>query len=247
MGGGVVQLSRWSSFPWPSEAPVLATHSSSHTGTIRSGLKLGIAAVIVIALLPFAQSIGGLLGAVPNPFASTHQERVQPPVLQSLQDLSEYHAASANLSAVVESSNDADYLPGFIKGEDMTYLAVGSVDAVIDFGSLAGNAIANSADGKSVTVTLPEPTYAEPRLDLENSKVLSHNRGLFDRIGSVLGDTTNEQPLLDLGQRALSDAAAGTELVGRAKTNTTSMLTSMLRALGFDQVTIVFQPPPVTP
>jgi hypothetical protein len=226
---------------------VLATRSSSHTGTIRSGLKLGIAAVIVIALLPFAQGIGGLLGAVPNPFASSHHERVQPPVLQSLQDLSEYHAASANLSAVVESSNDADYMPGFIKGEDMTYLAVGSVDAVIDFGALAGNAIAISPDGKSVTITLPEPTYAEPRLDLDNSKVLSHNRGLLDRIGSVLGDTTNEQPLLDLGQRALSDAAAGTELVGRAKSNTTSMLTSMLGALGFEQVTIVFQPPPTTP
>lgn len=226
---------------------MLATHTSSRNGTIRSGLKLGIAAVLVIALLPFAQGLGGLLGAVPNPFASTRQERVQPPVLQSLQDLSEYHAASANLSAVVESSNDADYLPGFIKGEDMTYLAVGSVDAVVDFGSLAGDAISISPDGKSVTITLPEPRYAEPRLDLDNSKVLSHNRGLLDRVGSVLGETTNEQPLQDLGQRALSDAAASTELVGRAKTNTTSMLTSMLGALGFEQVTIVFQLPPITP
>jgi hypothetical protein len=225
---------------------VLATHSS-RTGTIRSGVKLGIAALLVIVLLPFAQGIGGLLGAVPNPFASTHHERVQPPVLQSLQDLSEYHAATANLSAVVEKSNDADYVPGFIKGEDLTYLAVGSVDAVVAFGSLAGDAVAVSADGKSVTITLPQPTYARARLDLENSKVLSHNRGLLDRVGSLIGDTTNEQPLLDLGERALTDAAAGTELVGRAKTNTTSMLTSMLRALGFEQVTIVFQQPPTTP
>jgi hypothetical protein len=208
---------------------------------------LGVAALLVVVFLPFAQGLGGLLGAVPNPFASTHHDRVQPPVLQSLQDLSEYHAATANLSAVVESSNDADFLPGFIKGEDMTYLAVGSVDAIVDFSSLAGDAVSISADGKSVTITLPEPTYAEPRLDLENSKVLSHNRGLLDRVGSVLGDTTNEQPLLDLGQRALSDAAGGTELVGRAKTNTSSMLTSMLRALGFEQVTILYQPPPTTP
>jgi len=225
---------------------VLATQTPRH-GTIRSGIKLGIAALLVIVLLPFAQGIGGLLGALPNPFASTHHERVQPPVLKSLQDLSDYHAATANLSTIVETSNDADYVPAFLKGEDMTYLAVGSVDAVVNFGTLASDAITLSPDGKSVTVTLPEPTIAAPNLDLENSKVLSHSRGLLDRVGSLFGDTSDTQPLIELGNQALRDAAVKTELVDRAKTNTTTMLTAMLKSLGFTNVTITFLPPPVTP
>ncbi len=223
---------------------MLATQSKG-PGAIRGGIKLGIAAIIVIALLPFASALGNILGALPNPFASTHHERVQPPVLESLQDLSDYHAASANLSAIVEQSDDADYLPSFIKGDDTTYLAVGSVDAVVDFSHLAGDAIAVSADGKSVTVTLPSPTVAAPQLDLDNSKILSHSRGLVDRLGSLLGSAPDHtQALMQQGQAALAKAAAETELVARAKTNTTDMLTAMLRSLGFQQVTITYVPPP---
>ena len=98
------------------------------TGFIRSGFNLGIAAVIVILLAPLAMNLGNILGALPNPFSSERHERVQPPVLKSLQDLAEYHAATANLQAVVEVSHDADYLPSFIKGDDTKFLAVGSVE-----------------------------------------------------------------------------------------------------------------------
>ena len=223
---------------------MLATQSKG-PGAIRGGIKLGIAAIIVIALLPFASALGNILGALPNPFASTHHELVQPPVLKSLQNLSAYHAATANLSAVVEQSNDADYLPSFIKGDDTTYLAVGSVDAVVDFSHLASDAIAVSADGTSVTITLPSPTVATPQLDLENSKILSHSRGLVDRLGSLFGSAPdNTQPLMQQGQAALARAAGETELLTRAKTNTTDMLTAMLRSLGFKQVTISFLAPP---
>jgi hypothetical protein len=227
---------------------LLATQSN-RPGTIRSGIKLGIAAVIVIALLPFASAIGNILGAIPNPFATTHHERVQPPVLKSLQDLSAYHAASANLSTVVEQSDDADYIPAFIKGDDTTYLAVGSVDAVVDFSHLGTDAITTSADGKAVTVTLPAPTLATPQLDLDNSKVLSHSRGLVDRLGSVFANSPDDTtPLMQQGQAALATAAGQTELVARAKANTTDMLTAMLRSLGFEQVTISFaEPPPPAP
>ena len=226
---------------------MLATQGK-RPGAIRNGIKLGVAAIIVIALLPFASAIGNILGALPNPFASTHHERVQPPVLKSLQDLSEYHAATANLSAIVEQSDDADYLPAFIKGDDTTYLAVGSVDAIVDFGHLGTNAIAVSADGKAVTVTLPSPTVGTPQLDLDNSQILSHSRGLVDRLGSLLGSAPdNTQALMKQGQAALARAAAQTELSARAKTNTTDMLTAMLRSLGFQQVTISFLPPPPPP
>jgi len=219
--------------------------TASRPGVLRSGLKLGIAAVIVILMAPFASNLGGLLGAITNPFASATHERVQPPVLKSLQDLAEYHAATANLQAVVEVSHDADYIPSFIKGDDTKFLAVGSVDATIDFSQLASTAIVESPDGKSVTVTLPAPAYAPAHLDLDNSQVLSRDRGLFDRVGGVFtSEPTNDQGVYQLGEHALSDAATKSGLLERAKTNTSDVLTQMLRHLGYEQVVVQFTEPP---
>jgi hypothetical protein len=218
--------------------------SIPRTGVVRSGLKLGIAAVIVILLAPFAANLGHIFGAIPNLFGSERHERVQPPVLKSLQDLAEYHAASANLQTVVEVSHDASYLPSFIQGDDTRFLAVGSVDASVDFSQLASTAIQVSPDGKAVTVTLPAPTYAAPHLDLDNSQVLSRERGLVDRVGGLFtSDPTNDQPLYQLSDQALRDAATKTDLIERAKTNTTGMLTGMLRGLGYQNVTVKFVEP----
>jgi hypothetical protein len=216
-------------------------------GAIRSGVKLGIAAVIVILLAPFASNLSHILEGLPNPFATEKHEQVQPPVLKSLQDLSEYHAATANLQAVVEVSHDASYLPSFLAGESTTMLAVGSVDAVVDFRTLGENAIQKSADGKSVTVTLPQPTYAAPHMDLANSQVLSHERGLMTRLGDAFTNPGDDKSVYQLGDKALGDAAAQSGVLDRAKGNTTAMLTAMLKQLGYQNVTVTFLPPPPAP
>jgi hypothetical protein len=211
-------------------------------------VKLAIAALLVMVLLPFAGGLSSLLAAVPNPFASERHERVAPPVLKSLQDLSEYHAATANLDSVVEVSNDATYVPSFIKGDDATFLASGSVDAIVDFSTLGSDAIVTSEDGKSVTVTLPAPTYAEPHLNLETSQVLSHSRGILDRVGDALTDDPGDnQDLYRLGEQALREAAPQTELLDRAKANTETMLKSMLKELGYKDVTVTYAEPPAPP
>jgi hypothetical protein len=216
-------------------------------GAIRSGVKLGVAAVLVILLAPFASNLGNLLSALPNPFSAEKHERVQPPVLKSLQDLSEYHAATANLQAVVELSHDASYVPSFIAGDDTKFLAVGSVDGVVDFRTLTESAIQKSTDGKTITVTLPAPTYAPVHLDLDNSQVLSHDRGLANRIGDVFSNPGDDKAVYQLGNQALQDAATKTGVLDRAKDNTTTMLTAMLKQLGYANVTVVFQEPPPSP
>ncbi|HEX4820796.1 MAG TPA: DUF4230 domain-containing protein [Acidimicrobiales bacterium] len=212
-------------------------------GAIRSGVRIAVAVVLVIVLAPFALNLSHLLGALPNPFATEHHERVQPPVLKSLQDLSEYHASSANLSAVVEDSHDPSYIPSFLAGESTTFLAVGSVDAVVDFRTLSQSAIQTSPDGKSVTVTLPTPTYAPVHLDLENSQVLSHDRGLANRIGDVFTSPGDDKAVYQLGSQALQNAASQSGVLDKARANTTSMLTGMLHQLGFTNVTVTFAEP----
>ena len=70
-------------------------------------------------------------------------------------------------------------------------------------------------------------------------------RGLQDRLGSVLSDNpTSERELYLLAQRRMEAAAAGSGLQAQAEQNTRAMLESMLRSLGYQEVTVTFRDPP---
>ena len=164
-------------------------------------------------------------------------------MLKSLQDLSDYRATTANFRPWSRCHTTPATCRRSSKATTRSS-AVGSVDASVDFSQLASTAIQTSTDGKSVTVTLPAPTYAGPHLDLDNSQILSRERGLLNRVGGMFtSDPTDDQSLYQLGDQALSDATAKTGLIDRTKTNTTGMLTGMLHGLGYQNVTVKFVEP----
>jgi hypothetical protein len=75
--------------------------------------------------------------------------------------------------------------------------------------------------------------------------VFSRERGLLDRLGSVLSDNpTSERELYLLAQQRMQAAAAESGLRAQAEENTTAMLQSMLRSLGYEQVTVTYGDPP---
>src|SRR5215210_8463698 len=158
---------------------------------------VAIAGVIVVAVLAGAGRLGNLLPSLPNPFGSETIDRTQPALLQSLADLHEYHAATANFQVYVDTEKDTRFVPSFIRGERTVYLAGGSADAVVDFSQLDERSIQVSPDRTAVTVVLPSPTVADPTVDPEKSQVVSRDRGVLDRIGSVFSDSpTSERPLV---------------------------------------------------
>ena len=125
--------------------------------------------------------------------------------------------------------------------------ATGSVDAVVDLAGLDADAISVSEDGTGVTITVPEAHLSEARIDQELSRVIARERGILDRIGGVFSDTpTDDQDLYVLAESRLTDAAAASDLTGRAEENTESMLEDLLGPLGFTQVDVVFTPSPGT-
>jgi hypothetical protein len=75
--------------------------------------------------------------------------------------------------------------------------------------------------------------------------VFSRERGLLDRLGSVLSDNpTSERELYRLAQAKMQAAAAQSDLAARAEQNTRAMLVTMLRSLGYREVTVTFRDPP---
>ena len=208
--------------------------------------KLMATALVVLGVVIAAGRFGfDFSPSIGNPFKTETVDRSQPALLKSLEDLSRFQAATANLQVVIDTEKDAKYLPAIIRGQRTTFVAAGSVDATVDFSALDERSITLSPDGRSATITLPAPELSAPRIDPEQSQVVSRQRGLLDRLGSIFSDTpTSDRPLFVAAEKKMTTAAVDTDLRARAETNTRTMLQNMLRALGYTSVTVNFAPSP---
>jgi hypothetical protein len=209
-----------------------------------AGLVAGI--VLLLVVLVAVSSLSGLRlwPSFPNPFATRQVDRSQPVLLQTIEDLEVYKAATGNFQVVVDLEESSRGVPLLIKGQRTLFVAGGSVDAEVDFSTLDEGAIKVSPDGRRVDITLPRARLTRARVDPEQSRVFSRERGLLDRLGAVLSDNpTSERELYRLAAAKMQAAATQSDLVARAEQNTRAMLESMLRSLGYTDVSVTFRDP----
>ena len=210
----------------------------------RSSNALALVAAAIALVILVAAIVPGL-GSL-NPFKTETEDRSQPVLLKSLERLSQYRAARAQLQVPVDVREDVGVLPDFIAGKKTLIIASGSVDASVDFRGLRGRNLVVSDDRRSVEITLPAARLSEARVDLAETRVFDTDRGLVNRVGEALGDggADDERELLALAQRKLTEAAkAEPELLRNAEENTRLMLEGMMRGLGFERVVVRFAPP----
>jgi hypothetical protein len=176
------------------------------------------------------------------PFGSEERDRSGPAVLTAMRDLSEYHAATGQYQVVIDIQEDAKFLPDIIKGKRTIFLAIGSVDAYVDFRKLGDDAVSVSGDRKSVTLTLPRAQLSTPNIDPNQSRVLNQDLGVIDRLDNLFSDQPNpqNQQMYQLAQQRLADAAKQVGLQKRAEDNTKATLDKLMRSLGFSAVNITF-------
>jgi hypothetical protein len=202
----------------------------------------GILAVIIILFM--VGWVKDLLPSWGNPFTERTIDRSRPAVLKTISNLGEYHAASGHFEVVVDVEKDTRFVPSFLKGERDLFVAVGSVDAVVDFDQLDRNDVTVSRDRLRAELDLPHARFDEVRVDPEKSYVYDRDRGILDRVGAVFGeDANNDRKLYLLSQEKLRKAAGDNSgLLRRAELNTRLMLQGMLRSLGFTRVIVRFGP-----
>jgi hypothetical protein len=193
-----------------------------------------MAVVTVIVLVLVGMGVTRLLPNL-NPFGTKEVDRSQPVLLQSIRDLSQYHAAVGEFQVVIDLEKDVKWVPSFLAGSRALFVAAGSVNAFVDFSGLKGDALKVSPDGKSVDVRLPQPQLDKPNLDQRRSYLYADQRGVFDRLKSLF-EMPDQQQFYVLGEQKLADAAKSAGLIERARDNTRAMLIGMLQPLGF-QVT----------
>ena len=215
---------------------------------VRIDRRRGALSVIVVLLVVIAMFLAGRtfdwFPSFSNPFGSETVDRSQPVMLKSVQDLSRYEAATGNFQVVIDVEKDAKFLPAAIKGERTLFVASGTVDVYVDFSAISGSALTVSPDRRTVEIRLPRPGLEKPNIDSENSYVFEQNRGIVDRLKSLVADDPNRmKELYTLSEQRLEDAAQKTELTSRAEKNTKAMLDGLFRSLGFTTVTVTFTSP----
>ena len=204
---------------------------------------LSIGAIAVVAILAFGV-IGPGLFDIRLPFTTETKDYSPPIVLTELRDLSEFRAAEAEFEVIVDRENDVRFVPGFIAGDRVQYVAVGSVDATVDFSTITDDAIEFDEMTNSARITLPAPTIGDPVIDFDNSGVMNRDRGVVDRLSGVFNDNpTEERSLIIEAQDKMLEGVGETDLLERARTNTETMLTTLLTGVGLDRVEVVFEDP----
>jgi hypothetical protein len=202
-------------------------------------VALGLA---IVAILIGVDRLRDFLPSFDNPFASETIDRSPPAVLQSIQDIGEYRAATGHFEQIVDLHEDTG-LPDELLGERTIFVAVGTVDSGVDLSQLTDDDVEISNDRRGATITLPHAQVFEPQLDVEQSYVYDRQEGVFNEIAGLFSDDPNyQQELNRLAVTKLRDAAEnGSGLVLRAEENTRTMLESMLGSLGYTSVVVKFE------
>ena len=204
--------------------------------------SLVVLGLLVLSTVLFVGWAKDLIPGFGSPFGTETVDRSGPAVLKSIENLRDFRAASGHFEVIVDVEHDTRFVPGMIKGERVLFVAVGSVDAGVDFSGLEEGAVDVSEDRRSVSIELPPATYREPELDFDRSYVYDRDRGAIDRLQSLFGEGQSlEQDLYPLAEDKLAAAARdGSGLLARAERNTRLMLEGLLRSLGFARVEVRF-------
>jgi hypothetical protein len=198
--------------------------------------------IVIVALVFGVNWVRGVFPDFDNPFKQQTIDRSGPAVLESLRDLHSYHAATGNFQQIVDLHRDSG-LPDEILGSRTLYIAYGTVDATVDFSNVDGDAVDVSSDRRTATITLPRPLLSPARIDPTRSYVYDQDEGALNKFGDLFSSNDHDQQQLNVLAVQKIDAAAqqGSGLIARARENTRLMLASMLRALGFTTVNVVFE------
>ena len=208
---------------------------------IRAVLAIVALALTVLVVVAAVVQVRNFVQGIGQSVTGKTIDRSGPVVLKSVRDLARYEGAAGNFQVIVDLEKDAAFLPTTIIGQRTLFVAVGSVNAYVDFSSLTRDAIMVGADRQAVDVRLPHAALDKPNLDHQHSYVFAQERGIVDRVRTFFDQAPNEQAeLYRVAEQKIGDAASQSGLTARAEANARMMLQDLLHSLGFKQVTITY-------
>ena len=160
---------------------------------------------------------------------STRIDVSRPTVVQQIQQLQRLETVVYSLEKIVTGTQESKFLPRMLVGDRLLLIVYGEVTAGVDLGTLDASTL--SINGKTVTLTLPEPSVFSTRVDNARTKVFARETGLFSTPDPQLESEVRRE-----AERQLTQAALDGGILRTAAANARTTLTSLLQGLGFEAV-----------
>lgn len=192
---------------------------------LKGTLLLVVGAVAALAAVAALSALGLL------PFQARTIDRSQPTLLQSIQQVSRLESAVGNFEKVIDIEEGTTGVPSLLAGRRTLFVAAGTVDAYVDLSSVSEGDLETSPDGKAVTLHLPEAQLDKPNLNFDRSYTYRQDRGLFDVVADSF-TAPDQAKLYKLAETKFAEAAAESDLRGKATEQTKTFLSSLGARLG---------------
>src|SRR6202012_1616947 len=216
--------------------PPLDTRPAVKSRSAFPALLLGILLGLLVALVAVPAAVrhvgASMRSRVSLAFLGRHDagDISQPTVIASIQRLARLESVVYTMDKVVEGDRTNQYLPDILTGDKLLLIVHGQAVAGGDLSSIqASNA---QIDGRSITIAMPAAQLLSVSLDNSKTRVYSRITGLLVPADPNLESEVREKAEADLRQSAL-DSGILTTAEGNARAN----LTTLLRSLGFQQIT----------
>jgi hypothetical protein len=142
------------------------------------------------------------------------------------------------MRTIVDLENEPTTIWENIFGTDsLTLVAEGEVVGGVDLNKVEPGDI--EVQGSSVRIVLPAPEILYSRIDNERTRVYERNTGLFRQL-----DDTLEGRARYLAEQSLREWAVERKIYEKAEASTQVQIESLLRGLGFTDITIEFKAEP---
>lgn len=165
--------------------------------------------------------------------------------LPDIRAMHEYRGASGSFQVIVNVDKDIPVVPNWIQGRHVMFLAQGSVEGVVDFSNLDDDAVQVDKKSKSVKIRLPHAELQDVQWDVEASRVIDQDRGLFTAFRDLIGKNPDTRPFFAAAEPKVKDAAKKTDMLAQTEENTRRMLTGLFTTAGYDTVRIDWQDSPL--
>ncbi len=198
-------------------------------------LLLGLGGLFVLGYMyvDARQRVSDLSSQIGNqvPLRETVAVRADgPAVVQQIQGLSKLETSHFTMEKILDAERTRRYVPSFLAGEKLIFVAHGEVVAGLDLSKLTEQDV--QASGTSISMKLPEPEILYSRLDNEKSRVYDRDQGLFSK-----ADKDLESQVRAAAEEQLREGALEAGIIEQARTNGEQSVRALLLSMGYTDVT----------
>lgn len=162
---------------------------------------------------------------------STSFNTTAPTVVDRIQRLQRLETVVYSLDTVVEGARTSPVLPDLLGGDRILLVVHGQSVAGVDLSHLRPEDV--RVNGHSIHVSLPPSEIFFTTLDNQHTRVYARSTGLL-----VAADQNLETETRAHAQDQLQKAALGDGILDNASKNARATITTILYALGFQQVDV---------